>query len=232
MGIVARLARSTGSNDPLREELRKAIETHAQAKQERDRLAAALENALQRCYGASDDLDNLAVRVSDLVDTRSQRAAARALAGADPIDNELKEAQRRLSEAEEFLEAARAATAVLEGSLGVAEDILKSSERRLRDAAGNVLLTKASEVENRIRSLIVEISPLFATLSYLQSRDNANVYPTDDYRQRKRLLECPLEAMPVYGKSLNHTEVAPIIDPWKQAFEALLSDANAPLPEV
>lgn len=233
MGIVARLARSTppSSSDPLREVLRKAIEAHDQAKRERDRITSTLEKSQQRCLDFLDVIDKLAAEVTMLVDTRVERIAARVLDGKDLVDRELKDAQQRLADAEETKIAADAAHEVLEKSAENAENILRLSKERMENAAAAILLPLAGEVEDRIRSLLNDLSPLFAQLSFLQTMDR-NIYPSDDCRQRQRLLNDPMRAVPCYGKYRDDPIVAPAIEPLRKAYVALQTDANAAVPDV
>ncbi|MCF3638732.1 hypothetical protein LXM94_01940 [Rhizobium sp. TRM95111] len=232
MGALAKLVRTAPEqDDPLRIELRRAIESHASAKQERDRICAALEQAERRTWDIRDEIETLSAKIAEMIDSRAVRAAQRVLDGTDLADHDLKAAQARLSEVEEIMSTAQDVLSSLDVAKDNAEEVLKASARRVEKAAGAVLATKAADVEKRILEALADLGPLFTLLIFLSNRDQTWP-PTEEQRARERLLNNPFIRMPGWGKSDNDAEVAGTIEPWESAFHALMADAKAPLPEV
>ncbi|GLR54339.1 hypothetical protein KYK30_32075 [Shinella yambaruensis] len=232
MRNILKIARTApAQDDPLRVELRRAIDAHAQAKAERDRIAAAHERAERRTWDLNHEIDQATENVSELIDSRAQRSAQRAIDGTDLLDTDLKAAQQRLADAEEIMSAAQQARLSLETSVENAERVLESAVTRVENAASALMVTRAAEIEARVRDALEKLGPDLAVLVFLNSRDTSWP-PSEAKRRRERLLDNPLEVIPGAGKSINSPEVAHIIAPWKQAFNALTADADAPLPEV
>jgi len=221
MGIVAKLTRTAPSaDDPLRVELRRAIDAHAQAKAERDRVASANEKAEQRTWEQCEEIERLREQIAEMESNSAQRAAQRVIAGAD---------QKRLADAEELLATAQSASEVIKGSAENAESVLKLSADRNRRAAGAVLASHAAQIEAMLREHLAEVARYSEVLSFIHSRDS-QWPPTPEQRGRPGLIS-NIEIM-CQNNRIVVDDASQLRQRYEQAFQALIADAGAPLPEV
>lgn len=223
-----KLAPAPAARDPLRLALAAAIERHADAKRERDRIAAAQEAAQRRAWEAASGIERLAGQIAELQENAAQRAAAALVAGTAALaDTELRDARRALDEARETAEALAGARSSLDEAMATADQNLSFKREALDRAAGAVLGAAGVELRQRVEAHLASAYTLAAALRVVDRHDKA--VPVTEEARRRSALVFNLDHVRQFS-GLTVEASGDLADKFQKAFDALKLDAEAVLP--
>ena len=196
-------------NTTAREELAAAIATRDEAAAEAETARAAVERIDDQLYEAQRRLEEVRAQAGEKV---SERIAALVAGGDALVVDRDRFAER---DAEDAVTACRAARELCKAAIAEAERALMYAQMKVDSAAKPILAAEAVRVLVEAEALKAKFDEARAVLMFL-----ASSLPAGSPSLLR--LENALEAKPAM--------YLPVPDEWKKAREALLRDANAPLP--
>jgi hypothetical protein len=233
MGAVHKLRRRTSpARSAAREQLSSAIERHRAALDQLERIQLAAEKARELEYAASSAVESARAQVSEAKKSEGAELADRLLAGGDDLKaSSVTKAERGLREAEDGLRRARGARAALAEELPAVEREIAFSKSDL-DAAVRAVLQ--AEIAGAAATLLREAQAVQADLvarrvvlrflhGFFDARDDSALKTF--LRNNNNVLPGCVGA--VEHANFNDHEASAA---WRAAAEALLTNADAPLP--
>ena len=217
---------------PERAQLSVAIERHTAAQRQLTRLKAALVRADDLLYGESGAMRMVETAENALKEAKgleSHHLAAVALGEATTAANPVIAAERAVAEAQSRLDTTSRTRGALEEQLKAAESELPYVKDTLDKAVRAVFKSEAAAiVDTTLReagALQEQLGAKRIVLRFLESscfswHERELAKPIDDFLSA---VAYPIER---HGKIDEH----PAADPWRAAFDALRSDADALLP--
>lgn len=230
------VAPSPESAEPTpREKLAEAIEVAAQRRDrlEQTRKAVALAEGIVATARERVDRANAALREAQGAQVTRIADAARAGTTPEP-GTALRDARREDVEASDELEAARQALETVRAPLPDYERAAEHADDLLKRAAGEVLALALPDLMATTRAKLDEIIPFAWMLNFVTIRDSGAHF-SEERRPQRQEAERLQEA--IFSLGPRSTGAAPakqdaMLQPWRDAFSALISDPSAPLPRL
>jgi chromosome segregation ATPase len=199
-----------------REALAEAIAAYNNANAYHDKVAVALEQKEEQIRIGYHALDAAEAEVARAKANAGQRLVAALVHGTDEQEMSVESAEANLSQIKKDLTQVRSHSDTLSEELKKASQSIGHARRKLHEALRTVVVVEGGvlELKRRFDSVCAEAKALQQALSLVSF-----ALPTNHLGQV------------ILGFS---TEVvqSPLEDAWKQALQALESDADAPLPEI
>ncbi len=218
------------ARDHARDDLAAAIQAAADAEHTVEAARAAVARATDMVAQARERLDAAFAETARAKGEASARALTAATTGeALAPDGSMRTARLREIDAQDDLDACRAALTSAEATLAGPEEAARRAQKRVAEAAQEVMagapldriLAEASALQERL-------SGLRAVLWFL-SRECLDRESTERERQKiATFLAAPAYAWEFNGRINEH----PALEPWRAARQALQTNADAPLPDV
>jgi L-lactate utilization protein LutC len=225
-------ARSTPTADPARGRLRQAIAEREAKEEELRRVEMAeargreLLRTLQNALAKFGDLDAV------ILNHRAKRVTDAAQAGSTPPDlklpADLAEARKARDEATEQVAAAQCALKNLGTKMIEARNVLQRAERLVGEAAQVVLVEEATFQAVALIAAWSNVWHLYDTLVALPGPSQQ--LPADAVRILRLIPGIDHRQFP--GPGGRNPALARAKGGWKTWFDALLQDADAPMPEL